>query len=196
MVGLGNPGKTYEETRHNAGFMVVDEVADFYSIPFQKRKMFSDVLFGRGFIKDVDVILSKPQAFMNRSGLPTLRLAHYFRISSEDMLVIHDDIDLPFGRLKIKEKGGHGGHKGIKSLIEAFGRRDFSRLRIGIGRGGLASEGETDVTDHVLSRFYTEEKKNLPHVVARAREAVFTILCEGIQEGMNRFNNKRITILS
>jgi len=196
VVGLGNPGKTYEETRHNAGFMVVDNVADFYSIPFQRRKTFSDVLFGRGFIKDVDVILLKPQAFMNRSGLPALRLAHYFRISSEDMLVIHDDIDLPFGRLKIKEKGGHGGHKGIKSLIEAFGRSNFSRLRIGIGRGSLSSGVETSVTDHVLSRFYTEEKKNLPHVVARAREAVVTILCEGIQEGMDRFNNKKTTILS
>jgi PTH1 family peptidyl-tRNA hydrolase len=176
--------------------MVVDEVAGFFSIPFQKRKTLSDIIFGRGFINDMEVILSKPLAFMNCSGLPALRLARYFRISSEDMLVIHDDIDLPFGRLKIKEKGGNGGHKGIRSLIEAFGRSDFSRLRIGIGRGIVSSGVETEVSDHVLSRFYPEEKKNLSEVINQARDAVVTILCEGIREGMNRFNNKRISIFS
>ena len=119
VVGLGNPGKSYGATRHNAGFMVLDEVADAYGIGFNHRKF--EAVFGRGSINGVKVILAKPMAFMNRSGRPVRKVADYFRILCEDMLVIHDDIDLALGRLKIKEKGGDGGHKGLRSIIDAFG---------------------------------------------------------------------------
>ena len=190
VVGLGNPGDNYKKTRHNAGFMVLDEVADFFAIAVEKTRPFSDLLYGRGLIDGVDTILAKPLAFMNRSGPPIQSISHYYRILCEEMLVIHDDIDLAFGRLKIKKKGGDGGHKGVRSLIQALGRDEFIRLRIGVGR----SEDQINTTDHVLGRFKPEEKKVLGPIIVRAREAVVTILTKGIEEGMNRFHDKRIII--
>jgi len=190
VVGLGNPGDNYKKTRHNAGFMVLDEVADFFAITVKKTRPFSDLLYGRGLIDGVDTILAKPLAFMNRSGPPIQSILHYYRILCEEMLVIHDDIDLAFGRLKIKKKGGDGGHKGVRSLIQALGRDEFIRLRIGVGR----SEEKINTTDHVLGRFKPEEKKVLGPIIVRAREAVVTILTKGIEEGMNRFHDKRIII--
>jgi len=190
VVGLGNPGDNYKKTRHNAGFMVLDEVADFFAITVKKTRPFSDLLYGRGLIDGVDTILAKPLAFMNRSGPPIQSILHYYRILCEEMLVIHDDIDLAFGRLKIKKKGGDGGHKGVRSLIQALGRDEFIRLRIGVGR----SEDQINTTDHVLGRFKPEEKKVLGRIIVRAREAVVTILTKGIEEGMNRFHDKRIII--
>jgi PTH1 family peptidyl-tRNA hydrolase len=188
VVGLGNPGKTYEDTRHNAGFMAADKIAQDCSISFNKIKF--DVTFGRGFIEDVDVLLAKPMAFMNRSGPSLQKLAHYFRIPGQDMLVIHDDIDLAFGRLKIKEKGGHGGHNGIRSIMDAFGGGDFVRLRIGVGR----SEAGENVTDHVLGRFSADKGEMVSRIIAAARDAVVTVLCEGMKVGMNAFNRKDLLI--
>ncbi len=190
VVGLGNPGETYSKTRHNAGFMVVDKVSDAFSIALQKRKF--DARFGIGSIDGIKVILAKPMAFMNRSGPYVQKIAGYFRILCEDMLVIHDDIDLAFGRLKIKEKGGDGGHRGIRSIIDAFGGGDFMRLRIGVGR----PEAGIGASDYVLGKFTLKEKKVLNQIITTARDAVVTILCKGTKEGMNRFNNRRIAILS
>ncbi|MDP3282996.1 MAG: aminoacyl-tRNA hydrolase, partial [Desulfobacterales bacterium] len=132
VAGLGNPGDTYAKTRHNAGFMAVDALSEAFSIPVEKKKF--EAVYGRGRIKGIDVVLAKPMAFMNRSGPPVQNLSNFYRILCEDMLIIYDDIDLAFGRLKISVKGGHGGHKGIKSLIDAFGGDDIPRLRIGVGR--------------------------------------------------------------
>jgi len=188
VVGLGNPGNNYEDTRHNVGFMVADKIARDFNIALNKTKF--DAIFGRGLIEDVDVLLVKPMAFMNRSGPPLQKLAHYFRISGEDMLVIHDDIDLAFGRLKIKEKGGHGGHNGIRSIMDAFGGGEFMRLRIGVGR----SEAGENVTGHVLGRFSADKAEMVTRVVAVARDAVVTLLCEGIKVGMNEFNRKDLLI--
>ncbi len=185
LVGLGNPGSSYSKTRHNIGFMVIDALSGAYSIPVEKKKW--DVMFGRGKIKDKRVILAKPMAYMNRSGPPIRRLADYFGITGKDILVIHDDIDLTFKRLKIKMKGGHGGHNGIKSMINAFGNGDFTRLRMGVGR----PDGPKDVTDHVLGRFSEDEKEILDETVKRAEDAAVTILCDGFQEGMNRFNKRK-----
>lgn len=182
IVGLGNPGETYSTTRHNIGFVVVDAIAAQFGIPVAKKKF--DTLFGRGEVNGNDVLLAKPMAYMNRSGGPIRRLTDYFGISSEEMLVVHDDIDLTFERLKIKKKGGHGGHNGIRSMIDAFGCGDFARLRIGIGRPG----NQKAVVDHVLGKFSNQEKEDLTQLVTRARDAAVTILCDGIQEGMNRFN--------
>ncbi len=194
IVGLGNPGREYERTRHNAGFMVVDEIAREYAVPLNKNKF--DCLFGRGELGGFPVILAKPMAYMNRSGPPVRRVADYFRILSEDVLVIHDDIDLAFGRLQIKEKGGHGGHKGVRSLMNVFGGGDFIRLRIGVGRGVENAGHESTVVNHVLGGFKTEETDALDRIISRAGEAVSTILCKGAKEGMNRFNRKGTIITS
>jgi len=191
VVGLGNPGSAYRNTRHNAGFMVVDEISDFFSIRLAPKRSLPGIIFGRGAIKDMPVIVAKPNLFMNNSGPPTVRLTRAFNISSRDMLVVHDDIDLAFGRLKIKEKGGHGGHKGLKSMIEAFSGGDFPRLRVGIGRGQEAAATGPDVTDHVLGRFSDAEHPVLNRILSQARDAVTAILCEGIAKGMNRFNNPK-----
>jgi peptidyl-tRNA hydrolase, PTH1 family len=190
VVGLGNPGREYEKTRHNAGFMAVDHIAQTFSISLDKRKF--NTVFGKGFIEGVDVLLAKPMAFMNKSGPPVQNLAGYFNILSKDMLVIHDDIDLDFGRIKIMEKGGHGGHNGVRSLMDAFGEGDFSRLRIGIGRSGTGA----DVTGHVLGKYSTHESEVLDQIIISARNAVVTILCKGIRDGMNRFNNQRTILTS
>jgi PTH1 family peptidyl-tRNA hydrolase len=170
--------------------MVVDEVAEAFSIPLVKRKF--DTIFGRGSIDGVEVILIKPTAFMNLSGPPVLKIANYFKILCEDMLAIHDDIDLAFGRLKINEKGGDGGHKGVRSLMDAFGGGDFVRLRVGVGR----PEARISAADYVLNGFSAKEIEVLDQITTKARDAVVTILCKGTKEGMNRFNNKRILISS
>jgi len=190
VVGLGNPGKTYSKTRHNVGFMVVDKVSDAFSIALEKQKF--DTRFGIGSINSVKIVLAKPMAYMNRSGPQVQNIAGYFRILCEDMLVVHDDIDLAFGRLKIKEKGGDGGHKGVRSIIDAFGGGDFTRLRIGVGR----PDAENDAADYVLGKFTLEERKVLSQIITTAKDAIVTILCKGTKEGMNRFNDKRILILS
>ncbi|MBL0699486.1 MAG: aminoacyl-tRNA hydrolase [Desulfosarcina sp.] len=182
IIGLGNPGEEYIKTRHNAGFMVIDAISDTFAIALDKKKF--DAEFGRGSIEGVEVILVKPQSFMNRSGPPVQKLAAYFKISTQDILVIHDDIDLNLGRLKIKEKGGGGGHNGIKSLINALNGVNFSRLKIGIGR----PNEHMGIINHVLGRFTSKESEVMEQAIARAKAAVVKILCNGIKEGMNRFN--------
>lgn len=186
IVGLGNPGPTYENTRHNAGFMVIDKLSEEFGISINKDKF--DMRYGRGDIKSKAVMLAKPMAFMNRSGWPVQKLAAYFKIDSRDLIVVHDDIDLAFGRLKIKEKGGHGGHRGLKSIIQAIGEDAFVRLRIGVGR----SETGSSVSDHVLGPFYDDESTLLDEILNRARDAVVTILTEGPKAAMNRFNEKNV----
>lgn len=188
LAGLGNPGKDYEKTRHNIGFAIIDHIARQFNIHLLTTKF--DTTFGRGAIKGVPVILAKPQAFMNRSGPPLRRLADYFRIPSRAMVVIHDDIDLAFERLKIKEKGGDGGHRGVRSIIEAFGCGEFTRVRIGVGRGIRLREDGADVAGHVLSRFNMSETQLLDRIIERSAQAVVSVLCQGVKVGMNRFNTK------
>jgi PTH1 family peptidyl-tRNA hydrolase len=182
VAGLGNPGPKYEHTRHNAGFMVIDALADQLKIAVDKPKF--DTFFGRGRIRDANIILAKPQLFMNRSGPPLRRLADYFRIQREAMVVVHDDIDLAFTRLKIKEKGGDGGHKGIRSIIDAFGGGCFTRVRLGVGR----SEKGAEVVDHVLGMFNHDEKNVMDDFFQRACEAIIMIVTKGTNEAMNRCN--------
>jgi PTH1 family peptidyl-tRNA hydrolase len=184
VAGLGNPGDRYAATRHNMGFRVVDRLAADFGIGVSREK--GEILFGRGRIEGLEVILAKPLAYMNRSGPPLRRLCDFFQVRQDDLVVIHDDIDLEFGRIKIKEKGGHGGHNGIRSVMEAFGGGDFVRLRVGIGRSGAGER----VADYVLDRFLPEEAARLEEIVARARDAAVTILCRGTTIGMNRFNVK------
>jgi PTH1 family peptidyl-tRNA hydrolase len=185
IVGLGNPGREYASTRHNAGFLVIDKLATDAGIALNKRKF--DCIYGSGRMSATEVLLAQPLAYMNRSGPPVQQLAGYYRITGQDLLVVHDDIDLGFGRIKIKEKGGHGGHNGIKSLINAFGNGDFARVRIGIGR----PDSGGDAADHVLSRFRKDERAALDQIIARAQDAVVTILSDGIEAGMNKFNSRQ-----
>ncbi|MCG6893370.1 MAG: aminoacyl-tRNA hydrolase [Desulfobacteraceae bacterium] len=186
IAGLGNPGSAYAQTRHNAGFMVVDALAEQYGIPWKSSRY--DAAFGRGRVEGCDVLLVKPMAYMNRSGPPLRRVADYFRIQCGEMLVVYDDMDLAFGRVKIMEKGGHGGHKGVKSIMDAFGGGDFPRLRVGVGRPQPGQEA----TDHVLRRFDEAQQAVLGELIGRASEAAVTVLCNGTVEGMNRFNDKRM----
>jgi peptidyl-tRNA hydrolase, PTH1 family len=190
VFGLGNPGSRYQNTRHNLGFMVVDQISADFQTAMNKTKF--DAAYARARIDDTDVILAKPMTFMNKSGIPVSRFVGFYHVSTQDMLVIHDDIDLDFGRIKIKEKGGDGGHKGIRSIIDAIGKDDFCRLRIGIGR----PEAGINAADYVLTPFNAAEREMLKHIIARARDAAVTILCNGAKEGMNRFNQMTITTLS
>lgn len=190
VAGLGNPGKEYENTRHNIGFMTVDKLARDYGVKISAKKfnaLFSDIRIGTK-----SVILAKPQTFMNKSGNAIRNIRDYYKIQSRDIIVVHDDIDLAMGQIKIKQKGGHGGHNGIRSIMEVLGGGEFIRLRIGIGR----SESGNNVTNHVLGEFTNKEKEFLPEIIVTARDAIVSILCKGAEVSMNDFNNHRSVITS
>jgi PTH1 family peptidyl-tRNA hydrolase len=182
VAGLGNPGSRYADTRHNIGFRVAAALAASAGIRMHQDGR--DICWGQGRIAGRNVFLAQPTAYMNRSGPPIGRLMQEQQIGREALLVIHDDIDLAFGRFKIKEKGGDGGHRGVRSLIDALGSGDFGRLRIGIGRPA----GDIAVADYVLSDFEMDEVQALPALIERACEAVTTVLTDGIGTAMNRFN--------
>jgi len=186
IVGLGNPGEKYRRTRHNMGFMVVDRLAHTHGILLERRKF--NVLFGRGKVGSRQVILAKPMSYMNLSGPAARDLAFFFKLEMQDIVVIHDDIDLVFGQIKIKEKGGNGGHNGVKSLIEALGTGEFTRLRVGIGR----PETRQRVRAYVLAGFDAQQETLLEDVIATAQDAAETILFKGVPEAMNRFHGKTI----
>jgi PTH1 family peptidyl-tRNA hydrolase len=190
VVGLGNPGPAYAGTRHNAGFRVLEQLAEAFGVPLVQES--GEALFGAGCIRGVAVVLAKPMAFMNRSGPLVKGLIDSLGISSERTVVIHDDLDLALGRLKIKEKGGHGGHKGVRSLMDAVGGGNFTRVRIGIGRNRLPGGWQPDTVEYVLGRFSEQEETVLEPVMARACEAVVTVLCHGTKAAMNRFNGKSV----
>jgi len=182
VVGLGNPGKDYEKTRHNIGFMIIDEVAKACSVSLDKSKF--DGFLGKGRICSRQVMLLKPMTFMNRSGNSVCRVLDYYGLDSSGMLVIYDDLDLEFGRIRIREKGGHGGHNGMRSILSSVGNSDFPRIRVGIGRPA----GEKDVTSHVLGGFSKDEKNTLPDLVYLVKDAVMTVINDGLNYAMNRFN--------
>ena len=161
-----------------------------HSIPFAFNS--NDSIFGIGTIANHSVLLIKPLAFMNRSGPAVRQLAEHYNVSREKTIIIHDDLDLAFGRLKIKEKGGSGGHRGIGSLIDAFEDGNFIRIRIGIGR----PDNDEAIVDYVLDQFSGSESAQLNQIIIRAREATKTILCQGIREAMNSFNDRRLNTSS
>ncbi len=187
IVGLGNPGAAYRRTRHNVGFMVTDRLAHKHQISYDNRKFKS--VFGLGRIDGRRVILAKPMTFMNLSGPSVRDLAHFFSLDKENLLVIHDDIDLVFGKIKIKQKGGDGGHNGIRSLVEAFGSGEFARIRIGIGRPAT----KQDVKGYVLNSFDARQKAVLDEVITMAQDAAETLLFKGLLETMNRFHGRTIS---
>jgi len=187
IVGLGNPGEEYRYTRHNIGFVVVDRLAQAYQIPLDKHKF--DVVFGRNKVGSRGVILARPMTFMNRCGPAVRDLTRFFKFNTQEVLVIHDDIDLVFGKIKIKQKGGDGGHNGVKSLIEAWGSGSFTRLRIGIGH----PQTQQAVRAYVLGRFDAQQEALLEDLISTAQDAVETILLKGVREAMNQFHGKTIS---
>lgn len=183
VAGLGNPGEKYSRTRHNIGFLVIEELARRYSMPLKQSRFDAD--FSKGRISDRAVVLVKPLSYMNRSGIPIQRLSSFFKINSSELIVIHDDLDLEFGRIRIAANRGHGGHNGIRSIVEAFGSRDFIRIRIGVGRPS-SQEG---VVGHVLGMFSPEEFNALDALVDKCADACLVILDKGVIRAMDLYNS-------
>jgi peptidyl-tRNA hydrolase, PTH1 family len=183
VVGLGNPGTEYSETRHNVGFRVVELLAARAGGGrFSKHRSHSDVLEGR--LAGRRVVLAKPRTYMNVSGGPVAGLVKYFSVPAEDLVVVHDDLDLGFGVVRLKRGGGEGGHNGLRSISSSIGTRDYLRVRFGIGR----PPGRQDPADYVLKRFSGAEKKELEFAVDLAADAVEALLDDGLEATQNRFH--------
>lgn len=182
VLGLGNPGKRYERTRHNLGFLVLDRIACARGISVSEKKHHS--LIGDWQVEGERVLLVKPQTYMNRAGEAVQALFRYLPVSVGDLVVIHDDLDLPFGRIRIRQKGGAGGHRGMLSILEALGEESFFRVRVGIGRPPIG----VDPTDYVLQPFSPDEAALLEPIVARAADGVESLLREGSHRAMEKFN--------
>jgi PTH1 family peptidyl-tRNA hydrolase len=188
VVGLGNPGREYERTRHNVGFAALDRLAQKLKCSFRSKARFSAQVAEAGGGEAGKVTLAKPQTFMNRSGSAVQSLLFWLKITPAQLLVVVDDADLPLGQIRLRASGGSGGHNGLRSIIEALaGNEEFARLRIGIGRTAPAG---TDITGHVLGRFAPAERQGAEEAVERAVEAIECCLRDGLVEAMNRFNRK------
>jgi peptidyl-tRNA hydrolase, PTH1 family len=187
VVGLGNPGPTYAGTRHNAGQMVVDELVGRTGGSLKGAKgVQAEVLEGRiGGIPGVRTVLARPRSYMNESGGPIAGLLKFFKIAPERLVVLQDEIDLPFGVLRVKFGGGDNGHNGLKSVRKSIGTGDYYRLRFGVGR----PSGRRDTVDHVLNGFSTVERKELPFLLDRAADAVECLLTEGLEPTQNKYNS-------
>jgi len=185
VVGLGNPGLSYEATRHNAGFMVLDLLADELGIDFNSSQ--HQALIGRGMVGERRVLLVKPQTYMNNSGRAVAPLARWYGIAPAEMVIVHDDLDLAPGRMRIRPAGSSGGHRGLQSIINALGTTAVPRLKIGIGR---PQEGQ-NVVDYVLQPFSEEDWALVSPVLLKAARALRFLLEGGeLEEAMNRFNIK------
>ncbi len=182
VLGLGNPGPRYAGTRHNAGFFVLDLLAERMGATFKAHKANADVLEGR--IGDQAVVLGKPRSFMNESGGPAVGLARFYKVPVESVIVVHDELDLPFETLRLKRGGGEGGHNGVRSVAAAFGSKEFARVRLGVGR----PPGRQDPADYVLRDFGSAERKLLPLFVDRGADAVEAIVRDGLEAAQNAFN--------
>jgi PTH1 family peptidyl-tRNA hydrolase len=189
IVGLGNPGRDYVNNRHNAGFKCVDLFAREHGISLTQRGARSKL--GTGEVAGTKIAVAKPQTFMNLSGEAVSALARRYHLSSKDILVIYDDLDLPLGKIRIREKGSSGGHNGLKSIISHLGTQDFPRIRVGISPAEDSSSGaapEVDAIEHVLSDFTEAEKTVMREVYPRVAAAIQYILTEGIAAAMNKYN--------
>ncbi len=184
IVGLGNPGGKYERTRHNAGFMAIDALARNLNTGITRDKYHA--LIAVASIDAEDIVLAKPQTYMNDSGRAVAAIMKGVYAAVTDLIVIHDELDLPLGVIRIKIGGGHGGHNGLRSIIDYIGSAEYIRVRIGIGRPAPG----LDAADYVLSTFQTEEKEHLPDIMARAGEAIKSVIRDGPIKAMNIVNQK------
>ena len=184
IVGLGNPGLAYRHNRHNIGFMVADVLAQKLEIPLKRVKFKAQI--GNGKVEGIPVIIAKPLTFMNNSGEAVAPLVHYFKVPLERLLVIHDDMDLPLGTLRMRPSGGSAGHNGMLSIFDKLGTNAISRLRVGIGR----PPGRMDPADYVLQDFPKSEEELLNMVIAQACEAVLAFITTGLEKAMNTYNGE------
>ena len=182
VVGLGNPGPRYAGNRHNVGFMVADELARRMGGSFKAHRGRADLLEGR--LAGKRVILAKPKTYMNESGSPVASLRDFFKVPAEDIVVIHDELDIPFGTLRLKLGGGDNGHNGLKSITKSIGTREYHRVRVGIGR----PPGRQDPADFVLKDFTAVERKEVPFHVDRAADAVEALLTGTLEAAQNTFH--------
>lgn len=187
IVGLGNPGREYERHRHNIGFMVVEALLSRARAELNQEKFAAKV--GQGTLGGERVLFVEPQTFMNLSGRSVGEAARFYKVPVEDMLVIHDELDLPFGRLQLKAGGGSGGHNGLKSIVSSLGSEAFIRLRFGIGKPEGPNARER-VAGYVLSNFDDGERRQLEEFIARAMDMAELWIREGLSVAMNRFNRK------
>jgi len=183
IVGLGNPEPKYDNTRHNIGFAVVDELAKVWQMPLKENKRFQGQ-FAEGAVGGQKVRLLKPLTYMNRSGQSVRAVADWYKLGANSVLVVYDDMDLPVGRLRIRTSGSAGGHNGMKSIIAHLGVKEFSRLRIGIGK----SDGESGTISHVLGKFAPQESKTIEEILYVSVKAIELSLKQGIEQSMNRYN--------
>ena len=189
IVGLGNPGRGYANNRHNVGFVCLNHFAKTQGIRFDKKQ--GKARIGIGEVAGSKVVLARPQTYMNLSGQSVSRLIKKFNINLDDLLIIHDDLDLPLGKIRIRYGSSSGGHKGIDSIISSLGNQDFSRLRVGIGRPtteDFAETSEADIVAYVLSNFTSEEKQIVVQVIPRVSEAIYCLLSQGLAVAMNKYN--------
>jgi PTH1 family peptidyl-tRNA hydrolase len=184
IVGLGNPGRAFHMNRHNVGFMLVDRLAKDIGVAFRRRQAGSLVTDGR--LDGLKVILAKPQGFMNTSGGPVASLVRFFQIPLDHLLIVHDDLDLPLGSLRLRGSGGSAGHRGMQSIVTRLASQDIPRLRIGIGR----PPGRMDPADFVLKDFAKDETELLEITLERAVACVRALLLEGLELAMTRFNGQ------
>ena len=190
IVGLGNPGQVYAHNRHNIGFICLKHLARTQGIKLDRKQ--GKARIGSGEVAGAEAVLARPQTYMNLSGESVVLLVRKFDIKLGDLLVIHDDLDLPLGKIRISRSSSSGGHKGVNSIIYSLGSQDFSRLRVGIGRpvpvGGHSQIGEDDIVRYVLNDFTGEEKRVITSVIPMVSEAALCFLSEGISQAMNRYN--------
>ncbi len=190
IVGLGNPGRIYVHNRHNIGFMCLGHFARTQGIRFDKKQGLART--GTGEVAGNKLIAARPQTYMNLSGESVSRLVKRYNISLNDLIVIHDDLDLPLGIIRLRQGGGSGGHRGIDSIITHLGSSDFIRIRVGIGRPpvieGSARDKEAEIIDHVLSDFTREEEKITAQVIPKVSEAILCLLNEDLTTAMNKYN--------
>ena len=190
IVGLGNPGRIYAHNRHNIGFMCLNHFAKTQGIRFDKKQ--GQARTGTGEVADNKTVLARPQTGMNLSGQSVSRLVKRFNISLNDLLVIHDDLDLPLGKIRIRHGRSSGGHKGIDSIITHLRSQDFSRISVGIGRPstveGSTEDKEAEIVAYVLSDFTPDEKKIITQLIPKVSEAILCLLSEGLTTAMNKYN--------
>ena len=182
IIGLGNPGREYKDTRHNIGFMLIDHIA--VRLNARGMKLQSKAIVISALYEERKIILAKPQTFMNLSGQSVQGLLHFYKIPFENLLVAHDDLDIPLGTIRIRPTGGPGGQRGMASTIEQLGTKDFPRLRLGIGR----PPGRMDAKDYVLQDFSKDDMKLLPEILEHGVDAALTFVTYGLNKAMNQFN--------
>lgn len=184
LIGLGNPGREYKDTRHNIGFMLIDQLAE--RIGARGMKVQSKAIITSGLYEERKLILAKPQTYMNLSGQSVQGLLHFYKIPLENLLVAHDDLDIPYGTIRIRPSGGPGGQRGMANTIELLGTKDFPRLRLGIGR----PPGRMDPKDYVLQNFSKDELKLMPELLSRAADAALEFVMKGLNAAMNKYNGE------